>query len=111
MDVFEQALHEVGGIMEKIEISPGIYQINYRLDKYASGPMQTKTVYDPKIWSDAKMADMATEAAHRGALKFMVDGNVNQYIEISGVRFHVPIKIEEATGRVIGVRTSYPVGR
>lgn len=108
MHSFEDILRDAGGTMSKVELSPGIYEVSYRLPKFANGPMQKKTVYDPAIYSDERMAGMAAEAANRGGLGYAANGNVTQIVRVGDVKFNVTVKVDQ-NGRAVGVRTVYPI--
>ena len=67
------------------EVSPGIHEIKYELP---GGDAQLKTVYDPAKYSDAQMADMASEAASKGLMQYQLGGQVIQRVEVNGVAQH-----------------------
>ena len=61
-DNFYEVLNSSGGkvIGNPTQVSKGIMDIKYQLP---NGRVETKTVYDPKVYSDKQMAMMANEAA------------------------------------------------
>lgn len=94
---FMAALNDAKGAVDgKTEIAPGVTEVQYKLPgkEYPNG-FPTKTVYDPKVYSDTKIADMAQEAASKGMLKYMQGGyrpgDVLD-IPVNGINFQVPIK-------------------
>ncbi|MES2974160.1 MAG: hemagglutinin repeat-containing protein [Pseudomonadota bacterium] len=104
MENFTTALTSAGGaVISKIEVSPGIYQINYQ---FPGGKIQPKTVFDPSIYSNLQMANMASEAAARGIVQWGVNGNVVQFVDVDGVAFRVPIAIRDGKA---SVPTAFPV--
>lgn len=96
--------------MSKVEIAPGVTEVTYRLpgknylDSNGIERLPTKTVYDPNIYSDARIADMAHDAAARGMMQYRIDGILDQYIKINGINFYVPIN--EATRTI---KTVFPL--
>lgn len=85
-------LNDAGGtVVSKTEIAPGVYEIQYQLPNkiYPGGELPTKTVYDPTIYSDTKMADMASEAAAKAQIQFQVTGGKVQQVLVNGVTFEV----------------------
>jgi hypothetical protein len=111
---FETTLQGAGGqIMSKVEIAPGVYEIEYKLanKNYTANGVETlprKTVYDPAVYSDSKMSSMATEAAARGQIQFQATGVKDQFVKVGDIWFFAPVKVEEATGKVLGTRTVFP---
>ncbi|WP_432239975.1 CdiA family toxin C-terminal domain-containing protein [Herbaspirillum robiniae] len=99
-----------GTVVSNTEIAPGVMEIEYRLANKSYLSKTTgleefpkKTVYDPKIYSDAKMADMAQEAAARGMIQYQVDGKLAQPIKINGIDFSVRINSNTRT-----IQTVFP---
>lgn len=102
-DAFYQAVDEYGlKILETTEISPGISEIKYTyptfvrdgsIDRDAAGEIiynniPPKTIYDPKIYSDAKILELGQEAATKGYAD-AVKNNLTQYnAQAGGVKFH-----------------------
>jgi filamentous hemagglutinin len=105
---FMTALNNVKGtVVSTKEIAPGIREIEYRLpDKNYPNGFPTKTVYDPMVYSDTKMADMAQEAAARGMIQYQVTREPTQYVTVNGVKFEVPIKV--IAGKPAEIRTVFP---
>ena len=108
MTNFDAVLASAGGqVTAKVEVAPGIYEIEYKLPKGMNRDPEIKTVYDPKVYSDAQMTSMASEAAARAQIQFQVTGGKEQYIQIGSVWFYAPINIS-TTGVVNGIRTVFP---
>jgi hypothetical protein len=104
---------EGGTILSKTEVAPGIgiYQIEYQLP---GGKVQPKTVYDPARYSDAQMAEMASEAAAKGLMQYQLTGVEEQFVKVGGVVFRVPIAVQgknfsPAKPAQPYVPTAYPV--
>jgi filamentous hemagglutinin len=110
---FENTLQGAGQIVSKIEIAPGVYEIEYKLanKNYVSNGVEVlpkKTVYDPAVYSDSKMSSMATEAAARAQIQFQVTGKTEQYVKVGDIWFFSPVNIDKVTGTVNGIRTVFP---
>lgn len=105
MDNFQAALATAGGslIGKPVEIAPGIFEVQYQLP---GGRVQPKTVYDPAKYSDAQMANMASEAAAKAIIQWGTNGNPKQIVEINGVSFYIPISNR---GGKPHVPTAFPV--
>jgi filamentous hemagglutinin len=114
MDNFNQTLQANGGqvIGAPREVSPGIYQVEYRLPGTKQGEVEIKTVYDPSKYSDQQMASMANEAVGRAVYQWNKAGTGKvpdvQLVEVNGVKFEVPISSYK--GKVY-VPTAYPSGK
>ncbi len=105
-DNFMSALNNAGGtVTSKVEIAPGIYQLEYQLPGAAKA--YPKTVYDPNLYSDATMADMANMAANKGLIQYQLTGNTLQKVVVNGVEFTVPVRVQNGQPYV---PTAYPVG-
>jgi hypothetical protein len=106
---FESTLVGAGGTMvAKTEIAPGVYEISYQLPKGANRTPETKTVYDPAVYSDAQMNGMASEAAARAQIQFQVTGEPEQYVKVGDIWFFAPVKVDKLNGKVIGTQTVFP---
>lgn len=70
------------------QISKGIMDIKYQLP---NGRIETKAVYDPKVYSDKQMATMANEAASKAIVNYGSTGITKQTVVINGITFRVPI--------------------
>jgi hypothetical protein len=70
------------------QIGDGLVNVKYKLP---NGIEQTKTIYDPKVHSDTKMASMANDAVSRAIANFNATGNRIQVVVVDGVTFRVPI--------------------
>jgi filamentous hemagglutinin len=69
MSNFDAALQSAGGtIVSKVEMAPGIYDVQYQPPKGMNREPETKTVYDPEVYSDSQMSSMASEAAARAQI-------------------------------------------
>ncbi|MDO7467526.1 VENN motif pre-toxin domain-containing protein [Acinetobacter baumannii] len=90
VDNFYEILNANNGkvVGEPIQISKGITDIKYQLP---NGRVETKTVYDPKVYSDAQMATMANQAAAKAIRNYGVTGETKQVVTINGITFRVPI--------------------
>lgn len=60
-----------------------------------NGRIETKTVYDPKVYSDRQMAIMANEAAAKAIVEYGANGKTQQTIVINGITFRVPVRIHK----------------
>ncbi|MBI5784588.1 MAG: DUF637 domain-containing protein [Rhodocyclales bacterium] len=104
LNSFATALSDAGGnVLSQIEKAPGIYEIQYALP--TTSKQFTKTVYDPAIYPD--MPEMAMLAAHKALIQFQVNGSILQVVNVNGIRFAVPIRMQNGTAFV---PTAYPVG-
>jgi hypothetical protein len=104
MDNFDAVLNQAGGVVvNKSAVAPGIYQIEYQLP---GGKVQAKTVYDPVKYSDALMANMASEAAAKAIVQWGINGQAVQFIRVNEVTFRVPIS---TNGGQPQVPTAFPV--
>ncbi|WP_217900186.1 hemagglutinin repeat-containing protein [Noviherbaspirillum humi] len=104
MDNFDALVKRTGAqILKRDELAPGIYQVEYQLP---GGKVQPKTVYDPAVYSDAKMADMASEAASRAIVQWGINKNPIQNVEVGGVTFRVPISIKSGNA---SIPTAFPI--
>lgn len=79
------------------QVSKGITDIKYQLP---NGRVETKTVYDPKVYSDKQMATMANEAASKAIVNYGVNGNKIQHVIVNGITFRVPISSYKGTNYV-----------
>jgi filamentous hemagglutinin len=105
-DNFTSVLNGAGGtIVSRAEIAPGIYQLEYQLPGAAKS--YPKTVYDPKVYSDAKMTSMANTAANKALTQYQLTGNTLQRVVVDGIEFSVPVRIQNGQPFV---PTAYPVG-
>ena len=103
---FAAALTDAGGkVTSRIEIAPGIYQLEYQLPGAAKS--YPKTVYDPTMYSDATMADMANTAANKALIQYKITGNTSQKVVINGIEFSTPVRIQNGQPYV---PTAYPIG-
>lgn len=59
------------------QIANGITDVKYQLP---NGRIETKTIYDPKVYSDAQMATMANQAAAKAIRNYGVNGKPNQIV-------------------------------
>ena len=84
-------------------VSNGIVDVKYQLP---NGKIETKTIYDPKVYSDAQMASMANDAAAKAIVQFGVNGETQQIITINGITFRVPIS--EYKGKLY-VPSTFPI--
>ena len=98
-DNFYDVLNSNGGkvIGTPTQVSKGIFDIKYQLP---NGSVETKTVYDPKVYSDKKMAAMANEAASKAIVNYGVNGNKIQHVIVNGITFRVPISSYKGTNYV-----------
>ncbi|WP_228270355.1 hemagglutinin repeat-containing protein [Acinetobacter colistiniresistens] len=98
-DNFYDVLNSNGGkvIGNPTQVSKGITDIKYQLP---NGRIETKTVYDPKVYSDKQMAIMANEAASKAILNYGVNGNKIQHVIVNGITFRVPISSYKGTNYV-----------
>jgi hypothetical protein len=53
------------------------------------------------------MPQMAMLAAHKALIQFQVNGSALQMVNVNGIRFSVPIRMQNETAFV---PTAYPVG-
>lgn len=101
---FTTALNDVGGtVVSQVEKSPGIYEVQYQLPN-ATKPA-TKTVYDPATYPT--MPDMANLAANKALIQYQLTGDLSPTIVVNGVKFSVPIKMQNGQPYV---PTAFPVG-
>jgi filamentous hemagglutinin len=106
VDNFMSTVNAAGGtITARVEVAPGIYQLEYQLPGAAKA--YPKTVYDPKIFPDAVMADMANTAASKALIQYQLTGITSQKVVVNGVEFTVPVRIQNGQPYV---PTAYPVG-
>ena len=98
-DNFYDVLNSNGGkvIGTPTQVSKGIFDIKYQLP---NGSVETKTVYDPKVYSDKKMAAMANEAASKAIVNYGVNGNKIQHVIVNGITFRMPISSYKGTNYV-----------
>lgn len=92
------------------EVAPGIIAVEYQIP---GGKVRTKTVYDPARYTDAQMADLASQAATRAVKEFQITGNTEQRVKVGGVTFYVPItvptkNISPKNPSVPRIPTAYP---
>jgi hypothetical protein len=101
-----------GGIYEVIPTStPGVSEI-YAVIPNASDPSQVfsvgKTVYDPAVFGDAQMNDMARDAGRLGWDEYQaghtgVNGRTDQFdVVVGGVRFRVYINLDVNGRPIVG---------
>lgn len=102
---FYDILKANGGkvIGQPTTISKGITDLKYQLP---NGRIESKTVYDPKVYSDTQMATMANQAAAVAIRNFGVNGVTKQTITINGIAFRVPIASHKGK---LYVPTAFPV--
>jgi filamentous hemagglutinin len=98
-DNFYEVLNSNGGkvISNPTQVSKGIMDIKYQLP---NGRVETKTVYDPKVYTDKQMAAMANEAASKAIVNYGVNGNKIQHVIVNGITFRVPISSYKGTNYV-----------
>ena len=98
-DNFYDVLNSNGGkvIGNPTQVSKGIMDIKYQLP---NGRIETKTVYDPKVYSDKQMATMANEAASKAIVNYGINGNKIQHVIVNGITFRVPISSYKGTNYV-----------
>ena len=105
-DNFFLALKKAEGFAkQKIEISPGIYKIEYQLP--GSEKTYIKTIYDPAVYSDVSMTEMTNIAANKALIQYQITGNTAQKIVINGIEFSVPVRIKNGQPFV---PTAFPIG-
>ncbi|EYU13924.1 CdiA family toxin C-terminal domain-containing protein, partial [Photorhabdus aegyptia] len=111
-DLFIQAASENGiKILSQTPTSmKGITDISYQLPKkdrtgkiiegeYKGGKPLTKTVYDPKVFSDQKMLELGQQAASSGYKQAISQGRREYKSTAGGVTFQV--YLDQETGRVM----------
>lgn len=67
----------------------------------------TKTVYDPAVYSDSQVADMANTASQKAMIQFQATGTNAQTVSVNGVDFNVYVKMQNGSPYV---STAYPAG-
>jgi len=111
------AASKATGILElsRIEVAPGIYQVEYRVPKrnsaneiipgeYKSGKPHKKTIYDDNVHSDA---DIAAKSAEAGRNLTFEEGNRNSNpITIDGLQFIGYRDLD--TGEITNVHLRWP---
>ncbi len=104
-DNFYEILNANGGkvVGQPTQISEGIIEVKYQLP---NGKIQPKTIYDPKVYSDAQMANMANQAAAKAIVNYGASGKTQQNVVINGITFRVPI---DTRSGVPQVPTSFPI--
>uniref|UniRef100_UPI001B8D31C5 hemagglutinin repeat-containing protein n=1 Tax=Collimonas humicola TaxID=2825886 RepID=UPI001B8D31C5 len=104
LNTFNTALNDAGGtVVSQVEKAPGIYEVQYQLPK-ATKPA-TKTVYDPSTYPN--IPDMASTAANKALTQYQLTGDLSPIVEVNGVKFSVPIRIQNGQPYV---PTAFPVG-
>ena len=106
-DNFNAALTNAGGeIISRNQLVPGITEVKYQLP---GGKKATKTIYDPKIYPDAKMAEMANEAANQALGQAQKTGKGGDtFVVINGIQWFVPVnKLKDGS---FYIPTTYPTG-
>jgi hypothetical protein len=100
-DAFFESLEKEGGVIRNtIRDSkfPGLIEYQYQLPKKDSAqtvvegfkPVRTKTVYDPKIISDQKIAEMSSKAATQGQVFFDAQPLNREFtVKVDGYYFQV----------------------
>ncbi|MDS7694834.1 VENN motif pre-toxin domain-containing protein [Acinetobacter soli] len=109
-DNFYEVLNISGGkvIGNPTQVSKGIMDIKYQLP---NGRVETKTVYDPKVYTDKQMAVMANEAASKAIVNYGVDGNKIQHVIVNGITFRVPISSYKGTNYVPSAFPINPISK
>ncbi len=104
-DNFYEILNANGGkvVGQPTQISEGIIEVKYQLP---NDKIQPKTIYDPKVYSDAQMANMANQAAAKAIVNYGASGKTQQNVVINGITFKVPI---DTRSGVPQVSTSFPI--
>ncbi|CBJ82229.1 conserved hypothetical protein [Xenorhabdus bovienii SS-2004] len=86
---------------------PGITEIKYQVPtKDRAGNLtgeykpaiQTKTVYDPKVFTDQKILELGQQASTKGYKDAMASSNGQATAVVDGVSFR--IYVDKTTGRV-----------
>lgn len=54
------------------------------------------------------MSSMATEAGARAQIQFQVTGDPRRYVKVGDLWFFAPVKVDKATGKIVGIQTAYP---
>lgn len=99
-DSFESTLAAAGDKYklagEPVEIAPGIWKIEYQVQKQLSGnrpvpgeynaQLYEKTIYDPNVYSDAEMARLGAKAADQAIFP---DGKREIDVIVEGRTFRV----------------------
>ncbi|WP_207627290.1 CdiA family toxin C-terminal domain-containing protein [Photorhabdus tasmaniensis] len=108
-DVFKRTVSEQGikVVSETPSNVKGITQIEYQIpSKDRAGNVTghkaqvlTKTVYDPKVFSDQKMLELGQQAASKGYEKAISQGVREYESSAGGVKFQV--YLDQETGRVM----------
>ncbi len=83
---FYDILKANGGktIGQPTTISKGITDLKYQLP---NGRIESKTVYDPKVYSDTQMVTMANQAVAVAIRNFGVNSETKQTVVINGITF------------------------
>lgn len=80
--------------------TPGISELKYRaVNKYGEYESYSKTVYDPKVYSDARMVEMAQSVGERAFNLHGQDPSQNIFdLSENGVNFRAYINLDPNTG-------------